>query len=105
MRDIGRLRSSAQVDLVIWAGDFNQTLEGPAWGGSLARRALLVDALAHLGLVAYNAGEAHAREGMNAVDLICGPPNRSAEHVARIPRHDGQRWLSDHAGYVVDLQT
>ena len=77
---------------VIWAGDFNQTLVGPLWGGSALRREKLQAALAELGLEAWNRCAPHALAEMFTIDLICGSAG-IAVHV-----------LSDHAGYVVDLR-
>ena len=45
---------------VIWAGDFNQTVVGPPWGGSAERRAMLEAALRSLGFAAWNCAAAHA---------------------------------------------
>jgi endonuclease/exonuclease/phosphatase family metal-dependent hydrolase len=90
-------------DRVVWAGDFNQTLSGPLWGGSEARRGLLAQALASIGYSAWNERAAHARPGMNAIDLICGPADCSVAAQGRIePARDGLE-LSDHAGYWVEL--
>jgi endonuclease/exonuclease/phosphatase family metal-dependent hydrolase len=100
--DVAELRNRFG-DLVVWAGDFNQTLVGPLWGGSEARRALLEKALASIGYVAWNDAAAHAKPEMHAVDLICGPADCSVAAQGRIdPRRDGVV-MSDHAGYWVDL--
>ncbi len=87
---------------VIWAGDFNQTLEGSSRGGSDARRLLLQSALASLDYVAWNGAAAHACEGMCAVDLICGPRAHVILGQGRIdPVRDGIV-MSDHAGYWIE---
>jgi hypothetical protein len=93
----------AQFANVVWCGDFNQSLAGPTWGGSRARRGLLADVLADLGLQCWNATERHAREGMCAVDLICGSKHVTPTFVGRFEPDDGGFRLSDHAGYWVDL--
>jgi endonuclease/exonuclease/phosphatase family metal-dependent hydrolase len=88
---------------VIWAGDFNQTVAGPNLGGSAERRALLNDALAELGCVAWNATAAHASAGMYAIDLICGPRDHEPVRQGRIdPALDGVA-ASDHAGYWIEF--
>ena len=100
-RDLARLGS--QADILVWAGDFNQSLDGPVRGASQKGREAVQACLDELGLTAWNATAPHAREGLCAIDLICGP----AEHIPRAqgripPEHDDVR-MSDHAGYWVDL--
>lgn len=85
--------------LVVWAGDFNQSLIGPNFSGSSEGRRLLGEALDSLGFVAWNAEAAHAAEGLCAIDLVCGPRGRRVAAVERIA--PGRE--SDHAGYVVDV--
>jgi endonuclease/exonuclease/phosphatase family metal-dependent hydrolase len=88
---------------VLWPGDFNQSLEGPLAGCSGAGRVLLQAALDSLGYAAWNASASHARDGLCAVDLLCGPRELAVHATGRIdPRRDGVV-MSDHAGYWVDL--
>jgi endonuclease/exonuclease/phosphatase family metal-dependent hydrolase len=88
---------------VVWAGDFNQTLIGGHQGGSAVRRAALESMLAKLNFAAWNAGAAHARPGMRAVDLICGPESITATAQGRIdPVSDGIE-MSDHAGCWIEI--
>jgi endonuclease/exonuclease/phosphatase family metal-dependent hydrolase len=88
---------------LIWAGDFNQTLSGPNYGGSNEGRKLLAEALAELNLVAWNHESAHAKPPMHAIDLICGPSGRRLRRIEHFePELDG-KILSDHAGYVVEI--
>jgi endonuclease/exonuclease/phosphatase family metal-dependent hydrolase len=90
--------------LIVWAGDFNQSLRGPNWGGSTTGREALSRCLTELGMVAWNAGAQHARDGMCAIDLICGPADLVVLAQGRIdPVREGVR-MSDHAGYWVDLE-
>ena len=90
--------------LVLWAGDFNQTLSGPNYGGSKAAWELIEDALDSLGMAAWNRAAAHANPGMCAIDLICGPKGRSRfAKVEVISPRPGGRHLSDHAAYVIEL--
>jgi endonuclease/exonuclease/phosphatase family metal-dependent hydrolase len=88
---------------VIWAGDFNQTVSGPNWGGSNERRDLLLDTLKHLDMVAWNGKADHAMSGMCAVDLICGPKECVLLSQGRIDPVRGNLTMSDHAGYWVEL--
>lgn len=89
--------------IVIWAGDFNQSLSGSNAGASNTARALLSAKLEELGLVAWNEHAAHANPRIKAIDLICGPASRSVLSVERIdPFRDGIQ-MSDHAGYIVEI--
>ena len=100
--DIAELRRRHGIP-VIWAGDFNQSLAGPVRGGATVRRELLADALASLGLTAWNGTAAHASSDLCAVDLICGPEGRRIEAHGRIDPRRGDIVMSDHAGYWVDF--
>jgi len=101
--DMANLRARWPDHTLIWAGDFNQTLSGPNYGGSNARRHLLQAALDELDLVAWNQDAAHAKPSMHAVDLICGPANRTRRKVTKFGPSLGAHTLSDHAGYVVEI--
>jgi endonuclease/exonuclease/phosphatase family metal-dependent hydrolase len=102
VEDIKMLRQRFD-EPVLWAGDFNQSLEGPLAGCSRAGRLLLQGALDSLGYAAWNASAPHARHGVCAVDLLCGPRDHVLHATGRIdPRSDGVV-MSDHAGYWVDL--
>ena len=108
LAQVGQIETLQQLSpgaLVLWIGDFNQTLEGPNYGGSRAARRLLHDALRSLGMIACNSSSEHARPGMCAIDLICGPASRlrSDRPVGDINPIDEGRRLSDHAGYYVDV--
>lgn len=88
---------------VVWVGDFNQSVEGANFGGSSQRRDLLNQTLKTLNMVAWNGTAAHAKSGMYAVDLICGPKQQTVTVSGRIePIVDGVT-MSDHAGYWVDI--
>jgi len=100
--DMIKLRQRWPGHTLIWAGDFNQTLSGPNYGGSNKGRQLLAAALLELDLVAWNHESAHAKPTMHALDLICGPQGREPQVERFEPELDGQV-LSDHAGYVVEV--
>jgi endonuclease/exonuclease/phosphatase family metal-dependent hydrolase len=88
---------------VIWAGDFNQSVSGPNWGGSNDRRVLLNETLNSLEMVPWNGKADHAKSGMCAVDLICGPKECLLLPQGRINPVRGKLAMSDHAGYWVEL--
>ena len=97
------LRLKDEGDVLVWAGDFNQSLVGPNRGGSTQGRTVLHRCLEDLGLVAWNAEAKHALPNLCAIDLICGPRVLTIAQQGRIePVHNGVK-MSDHAGYWVDL--
>ena len=90
---------------VLWAGDFNQTLEGPNFGGRAKSCSELEAALDQVGMRAWNRQSEHAIAGICAIDFICGPTSRAPSHIGRISNVDSsRRRLSDHAGYFIDLE-
>lgn len=100
-KDIAELRRYGYP--IIWAGDFNQSVSGPNWGGSNDRRDLLFDTLKRLDMVAWNGKADHAMSGMCAVDLICGPKECVLVSQGRIDPTRNTLTMSDHAGYWVEL--
>jgi hypothetical protein len=101
--DLRTMKQPHSKAIIVWAGDFNQTLSGSNSGGSNISRTLLKDTLADLGLVAWNEHLAHAIPGLKTIDLICGPTNRPVKAIERFdPVFDGHK-LSDHAGYLVEI--
>lgn len=106
-QQVARIRELAPKEsgkVVIWAGDFNQSLVGPLWGGSALRREKLQAALIELGLEAWNRCAPHALAEMFAIDLICGPGGIAVDRSETIANTLDGRVLSDHACYVVDLR-
>ncbi len=90
-------------EIVIWAGDFNQVLDGPVRVGSIAGRALLLEALDELGLTAWNAKTAHALDGLSAIDFICSQRLPTPAVIAPIDALVDGHTLSDHCGYLIEL--
>lgn len=99
VEDVRALQGQNPGALVVWAGDFNQSLVGPNLGGSARGRERLREALASLDFVAWNAELGHAEEGLCAIDLVCGPRGRRVASRERIA--PGRE--SDHAGGVVGV--
>ena len=89
--------------LVVWAGDFNQSVDGPNHGGSREGREALNRCLADLGFAAWNGRARHAHEGLFAIDLICGNKDQAILEQGRIDPIRGGVRMSHHAGYWVDI--
>ena len=101
--DIEELRRRYPQEALIWAGDFNHTLEGRALSRGASE--LLRDAISKLGLEAVNADSPHRAEGMNSLDLICVDSSWTCLEVEdEYPDVEG-RPLSDHRWYVADLKS
>lgn len=101
--DVRTLQENHPEAMIVWAGDFNQSLDGPNTGGNNRGRALLSETLEDLGLKAWNRRCDHALGGLCAIDLICGPREHPVNEIVRIDPAPNGRRLSDHAGYVVDI--
>jgi hypothetical protein len=101
--DVVRFRLRFPDRMIIWAGDFNQSLVGRNLTGSKRAREQLSSALKRLDLVAWNSNAPHSSPDMCAVDLVCGPNVYRIPRIDLIPTHHAGRRLSDHVGYVVQL--
>lgn len=101
--DIRALRERHPQAILIWAGDFNQSLAGPNLTGSRRGRVALLAALDRLGLQAWNADSPHARSGLSTIDLVCGPATAPVKSIELLEPSPGGQSLSDHAGYIVEV--
>ena len=101
--DMEELRRRYPQEALIWAGDFNHTLEERALSRGASE--LLRDAISRLGLNAVNADSPHRAEGMKSLDLICVESSWTCSGIdSEYPEPDG-RPLSDHCWYVADLKS
>jgi hypothetical protein len=99
--DMEDLRRRYPQEALIWAGDFNHTLEGRALSRGASE--LLRDAISKLGLKAVNADSPHRAEGMKSLDLICVESSWTCSGIDfDYPEPDG-RPLSDHRWYVAEV--
>jgi len=101
--DIRALQERHPQAVVIWAGDFNQSLAGPNLTGSRRGRVALLAALGRLGMQAWNAESPHARSGLSTIDLVCGPATVPVKSIELLEPSLGGQSLSDHAGYIVEV--
>lgn len=102
-QDVAALQAYHPTSTVIWAGDFNQTLDGMVLG-SKANRVALETALEDVGMTAWNRAAPHAKDEACAIDLICGPAelDQRCSVECHRPTREGKP-LFDHAGYVVTV--
>ena len=99
--DMEELRRRYPNEALIWAGDFNHTLEGRALSRGASE--LLRDAISRLGLNAVNADSPHRAEGMKSLDLICVESSWTCSGIDfEYPEPDGHP-LSDHCWYVAEV--
>ena len=103
--DVADLQAAHPHAVVLWAGDFNQALEGTEYVGSKDQRLLLKETLDRLGMTAWNADLARqVHDGqVYAIDLVCGPTALANVAPEEMSGSLDERKLSDHAGYVVTL--
>jgi hypothetical protein len=88
---------------IVWGGDFNQALTGRETAGSLAGRALLLEAFASLDLRPTTADLAHRIDGIMSIDHIAVPATWAVkQRTTQMPVSDAGKPLSDHALYVVE---
>jgi hypothetical protein len=97
--------TSANCDVLIWGGDFNQELTRPIGTGSVAGIALLTDAVDRLGVTFATTAEPALQIGSPAIDHVALPPSWRRSVTTETPLRRGARRLvaaSDHALTTVD---
>ncbi len=91
-------------DVVIWGGDFNQSLTGRVLGSRAGRSALLA-AFDDLALDPPTANARHLIDGALSIDhLAVSSDWTEASSVTVITREDDPRQASDHALYLIDIR-
>ncbi len=90
---------------LIWGGDFNQALQRPVYGGTVAGMVALQSAFESLGLVALTADAEHQNGHMRSIDHLAVSRQFAAgpAETHRLSSSDG-RALSDHAAYTADVE-
>jgi hypothetical protein len=91
-------RVLAGVDAV-WGGDWNQSLCGREYAGSLEGRRHLIGSLDRLGMEVPTRTLRHRCAGVSSIDHVAVSQRRCVESVAWVDA----RGLSDHDAYVVEL--
>jgi len=102
LADMIALRSMYPEDYLLWAGDFNHTLVGPALSAEAS--IMLKNAIASLGLKAVNAESPHRAPGWHALDLICVEEAWMCSSVESYYPLLDDRPLSDHRWYVAEVR-
>ena len=103
VQDIETLQREFGRHSVFWVGDFNHPLEGPLRGFSGHARKRIDEALQTLGMTALNRTSGHAKSGVCAIDLICGPLKLDyGTPEEPYPTAMGKP-LSDHRAYALDV--
>ncbi|WP_457047091.1 hypothetical protein [Geodermatophilus sp. SYSU D01045] len=89
---------------LVWGGDFNQPLQRPLDGTTVAGMAALQSAFDSLGLVALTAGAEHLNGRMRSIDHLAVSEHfaGSAAQTHRPTWPDGRN-VSDHAAYTADV--
>lgn len=101
-RCLDRLRESLRPDWV-WGGDWNHSLLGPEWAGSLSGRRAVLALLEERGLQAPTADLPHPLGELHSIDHIAVPVGWQVVSAERVIAVRGDRRLSDHDAYVVEI--
>lgn len=102
---VAQMTVNAVGDLIqarpaIWGGDWNHSLAGREYVGSLSGRTAIRSALTELGLQVPTAGLRARNDGQLSIDHIAVPETALVvAHSVRVPRR-----LSDHDAYVVEIR-
>ncbi len=100
---LGTLVPALPTDGLIWGGDWNHALHGREWAGSMGGRTALLTALEKLNLHVPTASLAHRIDGLLSIDHVAIPTTVSASGAFRVEASLGDRRLSDHDAYVVQI--
>lgn len=99
-RAIQRAREGSEA--LIWGGDFKRALQGGETAGSLAGRALRLQAFGGVELQPATGHLDHRIASIKTIDHIAVPASWRSHITMRLPLSIEGRPLSDHARYVVD---
>jgi len=96
-------REHQEGEILIWGGDFNESLSGRTLL-SKAGRAILVDALDKLAVTALTTSARHLVDGVCSIDHVAvSTQSVESSQVRVVTRNDDPRQTSDHALYLVDV--
>lgn len=101
-RCLDRLRESLHPDWV-WGGDWNHSLLGPEWAGSLAGRRAVLALLEERGLQVPTAELPHPLGELRSIDHIAVPGGWQVVSAEQVGAVRNERRLSDHDAYVIEI--
>lgn len=87
---------------LVWGGDWNHALTGKEYAGTIGGRQAVLLALASLKLEVTTADLPHRIEGLLSIDHIAVPAGVAGVAARVDATHESKR-LSDHDGYVVEV--
>ncbi len=88
---------------LVWGGDWNHALTGTEYAGSKAGRSHLLDAIEQLDLQVPTAALPHCLPDLLSIDHIAVPSAADVLTAERVVAAAGDRRLSDHDSYVVEV--
>ena len=88
----------------IWGGDWNHALTGREYAGSMGGRSHLLSTLDSLELRSATAEAPHQIDGLLSIDHLAVPVSWTASAVEHHSARSGDRRLSDHDAYVVEVE-
>jgi endonuclease/exonuclease/phosphatase family metal-dependent hydrolase len=94
-----RMRAASSV---VWGGDWNHALTGKEYAGSAGGRAAIAGALDELDLVVPTTELPHRIDGLLSIDHVAVPKEIAGEPT-RVVAAKGDKRLSDHDAYVVEV--
>ncbi len=86
----------------VWGGDWNHTLSGREWAGSVAGRQSVLESVERLGLQVPTADSPHQIEDLLSIDHIAIPKSWVVGATQRHRAFVGESRISDHDAYVVE---
>jgi hypothetical protein len=88
---------------LVWGGDWNHAVHGREFAGSIVGRKRILGAADALGLVIPTEHLPHCIDGVLSIDHIALPSTWRVTSAERVVAQAGERRLSDHDAYVVQV--
>lgn len=103
-RAVNQLMGSLPLDGLVWGGDWNHSMHGREYVGSLAGRITIREAVAARRLKLATENAPHRLPGLGSIDHIAVPHQADVITTNRVvaETRSGQR-LSDHDAYVTEV--
>jgi endonuclease/exonuclease/phosphatase family metal-dependent hydrolase len=103
-RALDQLIIGLPVGALVWGGDWNHSMRGREYTGSVAGRTAIMAAVANLQLTLATEDSPHRIPGLLTIDHIAVPQAARIHAANRIvgDDHTGKR-LSDHDAYTIEV--